>query len=90
MDAPQTDAECPHNIVTRWHFLDDGSGNAWACVECRRRFEPVAGEAAVAAERERCAKVCKMLALEADGDIGFRDGCHECADGIRGLTDPPQ
>ena len=38
----------------------------------------------LAAERERCAKVCKTLALEADGDIGFRDGCHECADGIRG------
>ena len=40
--------------------------------------------AALAVERERCAKVCKTLASEADGDIGFRDGCYECADGIRG------
>ena len=50
-------------------------------------YDQAAVEAAVAAERERCAKVCKNLALEADGDIGFRDGCHECADGIRGLPD---
>ncbi len=51
MGCAQTEAaECPHNIVTRWHFLDDGSGNLWACVECRRRFDPVAGSSALAVQ----------------------------------------
>ena len=34
-------------------------------------------DAVQSAERERCAQVCKMLAGEADGDISFRDACHE-------------
>ena len=47
-----------------WKHTDCSAGLSWVCKECKAAIV----EKAVAAERERCAKIADELSLTASGD----------------------
>jgi hypothetical protein len=89
--------ECQHWCVVTYNTEDGNPAGLWGCADCRAKFVPLGPEMddakrtldaavaqAMAAERERCARVCEQMAEERDASSeGYELGC---ARRIRALT----